>query len=743
MKNTPNRINSVAGNAIMIIGKSFYHTGDYIKAQRKFEELVNFLPNSEFVPEAKLWLGKTFIAQNNFSQAKLILNELVAQDVNERLSGEAQMLLGELYFSQEDFTAAIQEFENTVDKVGNKEDKVRAQLRIGQCYIELNDYRKAAEMFQRGLVFKPDLEQKYILELSLGQSLRNIQEFDDAIGVFEKMTKGALTNNETASIRLEIAETLIKKGEGEKATIALEDIIRDFPKTDFASQAYYKLSQLYLLEYGDFTKAYEYIDLANKEFTRSTIRDSILFWTNNLKEWDKLNFELAVYKKAFDNLVISTDDTIGNYIVEESESPEDDFEFPDFFANEDSTKTKADSLRQIAIRDSVRADSLRNLAGGQNDPRSRNQQNLNQEQAPNRRNRNLSLANNPQANAQNQKPKKVLKKVTVPKSPIKLKSNLVASGNRLAELYFLEFDFPDSALAYYDFLLNGFPEHEMNPHWLFTSAFLLSEMGFQNQADSINNYIIEVYPESDYAIQLRQQLEIEEVEHEVNPADELFNQAEKFLFEKEMVDSSIYIYQKIIDDYPKSEFAPKSLYSIAYIYDWFKNDTSQALGRYRQLVSEYPGSDYAKESQKKISAVQKFIKQAEMEKKKQTISDSMKNVQGDSVKVEEIGRPLTPSKNQFIEDEVTGEKIIRSQARADTSDMDERSIPDSLKQAKTKQQLPPKNIELLEDEVTGERINPAKMKNDTLKTGKNEKSIPDSLKTKVKKIPPPLEKKKK
>ena len=43
-------------DAIMIIGKSFYHTGDYIKAQRKFEELINFLPNSEYLPDAKLWL---------------------------------------------------------------------------------------------------------------------------------------------------------------------------------------------------------------------------------------------------------------------------------------------------------------------------------------------------------------------------------------------------------------------------------------------------------------------------------------------------------------------------------------------------------------------------------------------------------------------------------------------------------------------------------------------------------------
>ena len=686
-------------DALMIIGQSFYHTGDYIKAQRKYEELITLLPNSEHVPEARLWLGKTFIAQNDFSQGRAVLNELVTQDVDKRLSGDAQMFLGELYFTQEDFLAAIEEFENTVNIVKKKEDKIQAQLRIGQCYIELNDYKKAAESFQKSLTFKPELEQRYILELNYGQALRQIKEFNPALNVFDKMTKGALTKDEMASIRLEIAETLVQMREDEKAKIALEDVIKDFPKTDQAAQAYYKLSHFYMIGEGDFKEALNQLNFAQQEFGRSVIKDSIVFWQKNLQNWDKLNFELGVYQKAFENLDTATEDTTGDFIVQESDEDDNSFDFQDIFGDQDSSKV--DSLKLVAMKDSVLADSLKRVA---NNPNANIQ---NQPNNPNNRGtqgRNLSLNNPSQQGGRSQntqKPKKVLKKVTVPKSPIKLKSKFIESTNRMAELYMFQFDFPDSAIVNYDLLINSFPEHSSYPHWLYTSSFLLQNLGYEEEADSLKNEIITNFPESEYALQLldkKAEVSVEE------PGEGLFNLAEEYLLEKEMMDSSIYVYQKIVDEYPESEFAPKSLYSIAYIYDWFKNDTSNALDNYRKLVAEYPTSDYAKAGKKKITAVSKYISDAKKAAEK-AIQDSLQKIKSDSLQA--IAPPDTS-------------KVI---SQSDTIKINnEKSLPPDLKQN-------PKTIRKEEDDEIG----PLNKKTKT-NLGKT-KAKPDSVKTK-KTIPP-------
>ncbi len=609
-------------DAIMIIGQSFYYTGEYIKAQRKFEELITLLPNSEFVPKAKLWLGKTLIALNDFSQAKTVLNGLVTQNVDKHLSGEAQMLLGELYYSQEDYEAAIKEFSNTVKKVGDRESRIKAQMRIGQSYIELNDYKMAAEMFRQGLNLKPDLEQKYIIELNYGQALRKISDYDNALKVFRKMTREALTKNESASIRLEIAQTLIEKGEIEKAQMDLEDIIQNYPKTDQAAQAYYKLGHLAWRQEGDFSKALENFNLAQKEMSRSTIRDSLIFWLKNMKEWDKLNFETTVYKKAFANIDPAVTDTTGNYVITEN-IESDDFELPDLSAAKDSTKL--DSLRQVAIRDSVIADSLRKIG---KDP-TKTTLTQTEEYGTNnkRRSQNLVLGNRSKTAQQNWgKQKKVAKKVTVPKSPTKLREKLVTSSNRLAELYMFQFDLNDSALVTYRYLLDSFPEYQLYPHWLYSISFIYNEIGDSLKADSLEQVILKDYPQSEYALQIRKKLNLAQIDIKKDPVADLFNRAENYLFEQEMMDSSIYVYQQIVEKYPESEYAPKSLYSIAYIYDWIKNDTSKALQNYRELIAEYPGSDYARQGKKKIDAVKEMKKMA-----LKAVQDSLKKITADSL----------------------------------------------------------------------------------------------------------------
>ena len=48
-------------DALFLLGKCFFRKLDYQKALRKFIELNENFPDSEFAPEAKLWLGKTYI----------------------------------------------------------------------------------------------------------------------------------------------------------------------------------------------------------------------------------------------------------------------------------------------------------------------------------------------------------------------------------------------------------------------------------------------------------------------------------------------------------------------------------------------------------------------------------------------------------------------------------------------------------------------------------------------------------
>jgi tetratricopeptide (TPR) repeat protein len=58
---------------------------------------------------------------------------------------------------------------------------------------------------------------------------------------------------------------------------------------------------------------------------------------------------------------------------------------------------------------------------------------------------------------------------------------------------------------------------------------------------------------------------------------------------------AITLMDSIYYKYPESDYAPKSLYTIGWIYETHYNDPNEALCYYQLLVRDYPNSEYAKE----------------------------------------------------------------------------------------------------------------------------------------------------
>ena len=58
--------------ALMMLGKAFYYQRNYLKALRKFSELIATQPESEFILEARLWIAKTQMMLKNYDEAIII-----------------------------------------------------------------------------------------------------------------------------------------------------------------------------------------------------------------------------------------------------------------------------------------------------------------------------------------------------------------------------------------------------------------------------------------------------------------------------------------------------------------------------------------------------------------------------------------------------------------------------------------------------------------------------------------------
>lgn len=90
---------------------------------------------------------------------------------------------------------------------------------------------------------------------------------------------------------------------------------------------------------------------------------------------------------------------------------------------------------------------------------------------------------------------------------------------------------------------------------------------------------------------------LEEYQKQLTEAEKpevtLYLLAEAYLFEMNQPDSAIAEFTILTQDYPESEFAPKSLYAIAWITENIKKNPDGAEEFYKELLDRYPTSDYS------------------------------------------------------------------------------------------------------------------------------------------------------
>jgi TonB family protein len=82
----------------------------------------------------------------------------------------------------------------------------------------------------------------------------------------------------------------------------------------------------------------------------------------------------------------------------------------------------------------------------------------------------------------------------------------------------------------------------------------------------------------------------------------LFLLGELYLLQMNQPDSALVEYLTLVDKFPQSEYAAKSLYAAAWIYENIKKDSVETENIYLRILTEYPQSEYQKPALKFLNA---------------------------------------------------------------------------------------------------------------------------------------------
>jgi TolA-binding protein len=173
----------------------------------------------------------------------------------------------------------------------------------------------------------------------------------------------------------------------------------------------------------------------------------------------------------------------------------------------------------------------------------------------------------------------------------------------LGEVYLLDLHRPDSALAYYQKVLEADPQSRYAPRSQYATAWIL-ENSLGDSLDGQRRYqqLIDRYPLSESANLARQRLGQSAVKDtsEQNAAQR-FRMAEELLLREGDITGALAQYESISSDFPGSPFVPKAECAIAWILEYFLDQRDSAMVIFQRLAETHPNSECALLAKSKIA----------------------------------------------------------------------------------------------------------------------------------------------
>jgi len=603
---------SYVDDALFIIGKCFYYQTDYLKALRKFEELIATQPKSSLVLETKLWIGRTQIRLKEYESGLATLEEVksTAEKENERTIGQ-NALIEEIKYriSQNDYSNAVT-LANSLLKVSN-DDAIKAEVafEMGKLYNQVGDPDNAIKSFERVTDFSPTYGTEFNSLIELGKTFRKNGQDQKALDIFNSMSKQQKNIDSMDVIDLQKGLTLLKMDRTQDALDQFFYVDSSFVRTPSQGRASFELANIFLNKFRNFDSAYYYYSRTTSSGAPYQYIDEARNKVDLLAKYKKLFADLQDSRKelsyALDpSLFVKDSIAYQNEVVKEEERSKYQAYFDSLKSvngkqgidslKELSALQKADSLKKLDSTLAVDTSQFKNADQAQLNNQNQgqlNNPNQNQLLSPNQYSQVGTLQNRFIQNSTSFVIKR--KPPRRPTEPIDtLQNDVVAAEFELGNILFTEFNLPDSAYNYYTEILTNYAANPYEGRVLYALGSYYLTMNDSVKADSIYNIVYNNYRNESIVNAAANKLRKPLVNFDYDTAQVLYSNAENQML-RASYDSSLTNFYSIYKNHPKSVYAAKALYAAGWILENNKYLNDSAVVVYDTLIKEYPRSVYA------------------------------------------------------------------------------------------------------------------------------------------------------
>ena len=213
-------------DAYFLKGISLFYLGEFSAAINPFEILLEFFPESKYVPRSILYLAQSFARIEDYLIAQNYIDMLLERYPEMAADRRVVMLRADLALELEGRYAAIAALEQRLSETSDPHQRLTIIERLMRLTMEQGDYERAISYTENMPAFNRRFSQIYYrIEFRKLQALRQLWRREQAIALADEMLKNPSYLYNRSEIMLEKGITLVDMGRYSDAIRVFEDII--------------------------------------------------------------------------------------------------------------------------------------------------------------------------------------------------------------------------------------------------------------------------------------------------------------------------------------------------------------------------------------------------------------------------------------------------------------------------------------------------------------------------------------
>jgi tetratricopeptide (TPR) repeat protein len=548
---------SLVDNSLLLIGMSFFYQAEYLKAERKFVELLAQFPNSSLALEAQLWYARTEEKLGKFNEGIRESDAVIVTAKNNSenvIETQARQLLGELYRRMNQTDKSIAEYEKAIAISKNDDAKCDAQIRVGDIYFADGQFKKAREAYLRAEEYTSDIYLIYYSKLQASIAYRETGAEKEGLSLLNSMIDDFHYKEYLAALLYERANNYDGSGRRDDAIAEYIYVDTTYARTGYAVRSAYALGSMFEKEIGNYQEALKYYSEVNTAVGPSIVAEGhrkFAAFTRYFDAWRRLN--------AADSLIGVISDTTHKAVLDTLNT-----------LAADTTQRKVSHGDSLSV--SFKTDTLR--------------------------------TKNVIPDTVKRKPVQVVVQPVLP-SIDSLRVLKSIAAQELGDIFYSEVVEPDSAFHWYNQSLAWNYNHSRSPRIL----YILAELSRINPEKKLplpeeyHSRLDRDFPESMYAEEARRFLRKPSAAVKTDSASEYYALSEKQIDDRQY-EKAIETLRSLIQVFPKSTIAAKSEYAIGWIMENRLAQPENARVQYKKVVKNYASTMFAAAALKRTLDVQ-------------------------------------------------------------------------------------------------------------------------------------------